>query len=338
MGFTGVVMAGGEGTRLRPLTERFPKPFVRIAGKPTIAYILERLVEAGAGQVILTTFYRPDQLLQGLGGGDRFGVPLFYSYEDTAMGTAGGVAKCRGLLNETFVVASGDVLADVDIASLVAEHKKSGADATIALTEVENPAEFGIVGVDRTGRIDRFKEKPKTPEETFSNLINAGIYVIEPHVLDLVPKEGAFDFSKQLWPKLLAEGMHIHGARLTGLWMDVGRPSDLLRAHASVGDRKGKRHQDRALVHPAGKVVASDLYPESVVGPRARVENSILYDGARVEDGAVVLNSILDDNAVVGPRAVVVDSVLGANARVKPDVRLTGARVPVDATVSETPP
>src|SRR5687767_2753191 len=110
MGFTAVVMAGGEGTRLRPLTERFPKPFVRIAGKPTIAYILERLVDAGADQVVLTTFYRPDRLLAGLGGGERFGVPLFYSYEDTALGTAGGVAKCRGLLRDTFVVASGDVL------------------------------------------------------------------------------------------------------------------------------------------------------------------------------------------------------------------------------------
>lgn len=323
-----VVMAGGEGTRLRPLTLDVPKPFIRVAGKPAMEYALDSLVKAGARDIIITTFYKPERLLAHLGGGSKLNARIFYSVEDEALGTAGGVAKCLPILgNDTVVVLSGDVIADVDIAALVHEHERSGAVATMALTQVENPTEFGIVGLDESGRIVRFKEKPKK-EEVFSNLVNAGIYVLSPAALRMIPQGESFDFSKQLFPKILESGGLLQGVRLSGFWMDVGRPADLLKASIALGKlHHGGSYRDGATVDPKAFVEASDLYASSIVEGGAHVSNSILYDGARVEADARVVGTILAPEAVVGRGARVTDCVLGRGARVRPGAVLDGARV-----------
>lgn len=329
-----VVMAGGEGTRLRPLTLDVPKPFIRVAGKPAIEYALERLAEAGVKDIIVTTFYKPERLIDHLGGGARLGARIFYSVEDEAMGTAGGVAKCLPIIgNDTCVVLSGDVIADVDVKALLEAHRKSGAIASMALTEVENVSEFGIVGLDDTGRIVRFKEKPKTPEETFSKLINTGIYVLEPEALREVPQGETFDFSKQLFPKLLAAGKHIQGIRIDGFWMDVGRPADLLTASRELSARHhGGAYHDGATIDPKASVEHADLYRGAKVAAGARVSRCILYDDARVEPDAVVEDSILAPEAVVGKGATVRDCVLGRGARVASGATITGERVAPHAT------
>lgn len=330
-----VVMAGGEGTRLRPLTLDVPKPFIRVAGKPAVEYALDNLVAAGVKDIIVTTFYKPERLIQHLAGGRRLGARIFYSVEDEAMGTAGGVAKCLPLLgDDTVVVLSGDVIADVNIKALVEAHKRSGAVATMALTTVDNPSEFGIVGLDETGRIVRFKEKPKTKEEIFSNLINAGIYVLEPEALRAIPEGETFDFSKQLFPKLLESGKRLQGVPLEGFWMDVGRPSDLLKASQALGARhvKGGSLREGAKLSPQAKLARSDCYPGSAVEAGADVSDSILYDGARVEQDAHVQGSILAPDAVVGKGARVSDCVLGRGARVKPGATLAGQKVEPGAT------
>jgi mannose-1-phosphate guanylyltransferase len=323
-----VVMAGGEGTRLRPLTLDVPKPFLRVAGKPAIEYALDALVAAGIQDIIVTTFYKPERLVQHLGGGARLKARIFYSVEDEAMGTAGGVAKCLPLTgDDTVVVLSGDVIADVNIKALVDAHARSGAVATMALTTVENPTEFGIVGLDETGRIVRFLEKPKK-EEVFSNLINAGIYVLSPEALREVPPGANFDFSKNLFPKLLSSGRKLQGVTLEGFWMDVGRPSDLLKASHALGE---KHHhgslREGAKVSPQARLVRTDLYAGSAVEGNAHVEDCILYDGARVEDMAHVTGTILAPDAVIGAGARVSDCVLGRGARVKPGATLTGEKV-----------
>lgn len=322
-------MAGGEGTRLRPLTLDVPKPFIRVAGKPAMEYALDALVKAGIREIIVTTFYKPERLIQHLGGGSRLGARIFYSVEDEAMGTAGGVAKCLPLLaNDTVVVLSGDVIADVDVKALLDAHKKSGAVATMALTKVEDPREYGIVGLDASGRIVRFLEKPKSKEEAFSNLINAGIYVLSPEALREVPQGSTFDFSKQLFPKLLAAGKRLQGVRIEGFWMDVGRPQDLLKASHELGARhRGGPFVEGAKVDVKAKVSATDLYPGAAVEAGALVEGSILYEGARVEADAVVRGSILAAEAVVGKGARVTDCVLGKGARVRPGAAVSGEKL-----------
>ncbi|MEA3199355.1 MAG: mannose-phosphate guanylyltransferase [Thermoplasmata archaeon] len=323
-----VVMAGGEGTRLRPLTLDVPKPFLRVAGKPAIEYALDALVAAGVQDIIVTTFYKPERLIQHLAGGARLKARIFYSVEDEAMGTAGGVAKCAPLLgDDTVIVLSGDVIADVNVRALVDAHKRSGAVATMALTTVDNPTEFGIVGLDETGRIVRFKEKPKA-EEVFSNLVNAGIYVLSPEALREVPQGQTFDFSKQLFPKLLESGRRLQGVPLEGFWMDVGRPADLLKASLALGQKHhGGTLREGAKVSPQARVARTDLYPGAAVEGSAHVEDCILYDGARVEDQARVTGTILAPDAVIGAGAKVADCVLGRGARVKPGATLTGERV-----------
>lgn len=325
-----VVMAGGEGTRLRPLTLDVPKPFIRVAGKPAMEYALDALVAAGIQDIIVTTFYKPERLMQTLGGGTRLGARIFYSVEDEALGTAGGVAKCLPLIGEhTTVVLSGDVIADVNVKALVDSHVKSGAVATMALTEVDDPREYGIVGLDDTGRIVRFKEKPKTKEETFSNLVNAGIYVLSPAALHEVPQGVPFDFSKQLFPKLLESGKRLQGVRLEGFWMDVGRPADLLKASQALG----QRHRNASLleagakVDPKARLARTDVYAGAAVEAGAVVDDSILYDGARVEADAHVAGTILAPEAVVGRGARVTDCVLGRGARVKPGATVSGLKL-----------
>jgi len=332
-----VVMAGGEGTRLRPLTHDVPKPFLRVAGKPAIEYALDALIAAGIKDIIVTTFYKPERLIDHLAGGARLKARIFYSVEDQAMGTAGGVAKCLPILGEdTVVVLSGDVIADVNVGALVEAHKKSGAVATMALTRVEDVREFGIVGLDETGRIVRFKEKPKTPEETFSDLINTGIYVLSPEALRAVPEGATFDFSKDLFPKLLEGGKHLQGVPIEGFWMDVGRPADLITASHALGEKRGRSEglRESAKVDAKARLARVDCYPGSAIEAGATVEDSILYEGARVEADAQVRGSILAPDAVIGKGARVSDCVLGRGAKVKPGATLAGQKVEPGQTAS----
>lgn len=323
-----VVMAGGEGTRLRPLTLDVPKPFLRVAGKPAIEYALEALVNAGVKDIIVTTFYKPERLMEHLKGGSRLNARIFYSVEDEAMGTAGGVRKCLPIIGDDItIVLSGDVIADINVKALVDAHKKSGAVATMALTRVDNPSEFGIVGLDDTGRIIRFKEKPKTKEETFSNLVNAGIYVLGPEALRAIPEGEVFDFSKQLFPKLLDTGQKLQGVTLEGFWMDVGRPSDLVKASTELGARRNKGGVREGKANPNAKVHNTDLYAGSAVDEGADVSDSILYDNAHIESRATVRNTILSPDATIGNGATVTDCVLGRGARVKPGATLTNEKI-----------
>ncbi len=337
-----VILAGGEGTRLRPLTATIPKPFVRVAGKPTIEYMIESLARGGFDDILLTTYYKPEELIQRLAGGTRMGARLFYSVEDDALGTAGGVARARAFLDDTFIVTSGDVVADVDVEALYKAHKESGALVTIALTRVENVTEFGIVGIGNDGTVDphagsgrilRFKEKPKQ-EEAFSNLVNAGIYVLEPKVFDYIPDGETFDFSRNLFPKLLENGEHMHGEVLNGLWMDVGRPHDLLGATKAMAERRGEwPYRKDCQVAADATVTETALYDGARVGSGAIVTGSLLFEDAAIGAAATVTGSILDQGARVGDGATVTECVLGKDAVVPAGMTVTGVKVDVGETV-----
>jgi mannose-1-phosphate guanylyltransferase len=237
---TAVILAGGEGTRLRPLTNTRPKPLLPVLGRPCVEYIIRSLADAGVGTAYLTCGYRSQDMVDALGDGRQFGLDMRFAFEDHPAGTAGAVKLLEGKLGDTVVVVSGDVLADVDIGSLVEVHRRKRAVATMALSTVDRPEEFGIVGLDDDGRIVRFKEKPRT-EEVFSNLINAGIYVLERKAVENIPAEEKFDFSKQLFPKLLGMGEPLYGVPLSGLWKDIGTPGDPLEVNLRTAARGTRR-------------------------------------------------------------------------------------------------
>ena len=209
-------MAGGEGTRLRPLTSNQPKPMVPIVGKPCMEHIVELLKEHGFEDVIVTVAFLPQAIRCYFGDGESLGVNISYSVEETPLGTAGSVRLATRRLDEPFLVISGDALCDVDLGAMLAAHRERGAAVTIGLKSVDNPLEFGIVVTDEDGRIERFLEKPSWGQ-VFSDTINTGIYVLEPEVLTHVPDDGPYDFSKELFPLLLEMGRPLYGHVFDGL-------------------------------------------------------------------------------------------------------------------------
>ncbi len=331
-----VVLAGGMGTRLRPLTNNRPKPLLSILGEPCVEYTLRSLSSAGVDQVILTAGYRAEDMINKIGNGRQLGINMEYNIEKTPAGTAGAVKLLESKLHGTFLVASGDVLADVDLKALVEQHKRTGAVATMALTRVDKPEEFGIVGLNEEGRIARFKEKPKT-EEVFSNLINAGIYVVEPEVLPLIPEGQMFDFSKNLFPKLLEKGLPIFGFPLSGLWKDIGRPSDLLEANILMAERRGKERTFPGMM-TQGKIVA-----EAFEGGGARLEGPLYLGrgvsigrgsqltkcaverGVRVGEEVRIENSLVMEESKISKRAAIKDSVIGHRCEIGPGVAVIGS-------------
>jgi NDP-sugar pyrophosphorylase family protein len=344
-GIAAVILAGGEGTRLRPLTNTRPKPLLPVLGKPCVEYIIRSLADAGVETAFLTCGYRSQDMVDALGNGKQFGLDLRFAFEEKPAGTAGAVKLLQDQLKGTIVVVSGDVLADVDIRSLVNYHREKGALATMALTTVDKPEEFGIVGLDTDGRIVRFKEKPKT-EEVFSNLINAGIYVLEPRALHDIPTGEKFDFSKQLFPKLLERGEKLYGMALNGLWKDIGRPRDLLDANLKMAERKGQEVKIDG-VNCSGRIVAAsfngrgfEVHGPSYIGDGAeigagsvlrscaigsgagigkevKISDSFLMDGCKIGEGSIMEGSLLGKGCVIGPGIKLVNSVLGDGVRLE---------------------
>ena len=327
-----VVMVGGKGTRLLPLTETKPKIILPVADRPCLWYLLRSLARAGIEEVILACGYKSEQMRDAIGDGSDLGISIVYSYEDEPLGTGGAMKLVEDRLDDVFVAANGDVFASIDVGAEIEEHIRTDASVTIALTPVENPCEFGIARVQDDGRITEFKEKPK-PEEVFSNLINAGVYVINRSVLGYVPEATFYDFSKDLVPRLMADGHRIQGFEVDGIWMDVGRPHDLLGANLAVASAEyadsdwatGGSEIDGPFYMGAGSDVSDSMISDSVVlagssvsgsdldrvlvmrncrVQDAKLENSILGDGCIIGKGAVVRNAVLADNTVIGPGEV----------------------------------
>ncbi|OGS47161.1 MAG: hypothetical protein A3K66_07745 [Euryarchaeota archaeon RBG_16_67_27] len=341
-----VVLAGGEGTRLQPLTYKRPKPLMPVAGRPCIDYVLRSLVSSGFHEIVVTTAYLSDTLIRSIGDGLDYNASILYSFEENPAGTAGAVRRVGDFIDDTFIVAMGDLLADVDFKGLYEFHKRKGGAVTIALTEVDDPTQYGIVGLDADGRIAKFKEKP-TKEEAFSRLANAGIYVLEPEVLDFVPSDQKFDFAKDLFPKLLSKGVVLFGQRLTGVWMDIGRPHDLWKASMEVVRREGRPFRRAGIVSEGPVILEADVALEDGVtllgpcylGPAVAVnrggvvDNACLYESARLEGGAVVRNSIVLEGSVVGPHAEIVDSVVSRNCVVEAGARIASSIIGEDMTI-----
>jgi mannose-1-phosphate guanylyltransferase / phosphomannomutase len=319
-----VVMAGGEGTRLRPLTSNQPKPMVPIVGKPCMEHIIELLRRHGFEDVIVTVAFLPQAIRGYFGSGEGLGVDIGYSVEESPLGTAGSVRLAAGRLDDTFLVISGDALCDVDLTALVAAHREKGASVTIGLKAVENPLEFGIVVTDEDGRVERFLEKPSWGQ-VFSDTINTGIYVIEPEVLKHIPQDRPYDFSKELFPLLLDMGRPIYGHVFDGYWQDIGNLDQYRQANFDALDESVSLEIDgiriRGNIWLGDGVDLDDL--DAIAGPAylgnyCRVGRgahvgpyTVLSSSVTVRERGRVLRSIVDTSTYIGRSTEVVGAIIG---------------------------
>ena len=322
-------MVGGKGTRLLPLTETRPKIILPVADRPCLWYLLRSLAMGGIKEVILACGYKSELMRRTIGDGSDLGLSIEYSYEDEPLGTGGAMKLVEDRLDDTFVAANGDVFASIDVSGEIEIHQRTGAAVSIALTPVENPCEFGIARVDDEMRITEFKEKPK-PEEVFSNLINAGVCVLQKDVLADVPKNTFYDFSKDLVPRLMSEGRRIQGYQVDGIWMDVGRPRDLLGANLAIADAEYADRDwkapgcalDGSIYMGPGASAHGSRLTDAVILSQASVRSSnlnrvLVMDGCEI-NGADLTNVILGEGCRVGKGAKVSNSVLADGTVVKP--------------------
>jgi mannose-1-phosphate guanylyltransferase/phosphomannomutase len=330
-----VVMAGGEGTRLRPLTSNQPKPMVPIVGKPCMEHILELLRRHGLTNVVVTVAFLPQAIRSYFGDGENLGLSIEYSVEESPLGTAGSVRLASDRLDDTVLVISGDALCDIDLGEIIRVHKEKNAAVTIGLKSVENPLEFGIVVTDEDGRVERFLEKPSWGQ-VFSDTINTGIYVLEPEVLRHVPRNRPFDFSKELFPLLLEMGRPIYGHICDGYWQDIGNLDQYRQANFDALDEKVSLEVSGLRVRGdvwVGEGVEIDdvegvegpafignyctISPESSVGPY-----SILGPGTTLRERGRVARSVIDASCYIGRSAVVEGAILGRNCDVRSHARV----------------
>jgi mannose-1-phosphate guanylyltransferase len=336
-----VIMVGGKGTRLRPLTDTRPKPILPVLDKPCLMYLIESLARAGISEIILACGYKSEKMAYEIGNGGNLGIDIEYSYENQPMGTAGAIKLLEDRLEDTFVAVNGDVFADINVTKEIEIHRKTRAIVTLALTQVENPCEFGIARTDEGGRILEFKEKPR-PEEAFSNLINAGVYVVEKRALSDVPKGQMFDFSKELLPILLNRGERIQSYNLDGMWRDVGRPADLLGANLDMAEKRfkekvwnGTNLSGSEITKPfyAGKgtTVTNTILNAVIVLEESFIRDSILKRSMVMKncsiDSAEISGSILGEGCMVHSGAVIIDSVLGDGTVIEQNVRMEGNEI-----------
>jgi mannose-1-phosphate guanylyltransferase / phosphomannomutase len=318
-----VIMAGGEGTRLRPLTANIPKPMMPLANRPMMEHIVGLLREHGFDDIVVTVAFLPQAIRTYFGDGSEFGVRMVYATEESPLGTAGSVRNAMDELDERFLVISGDVLTDIDLSAIVRFHEERGALATIALKAVENPLEFGIVITRDDGSIERFLEKP-TWGEVFSDTVNTGIFVLEPQIFDYIPAGVAVDFSSEVFPRLLDDGRPIFGSVADGYWEDVGTLDAYLRAHHDVLD--GRVDVDMpgfSLSEGVWLGEGAEIDPAAVIhGP------ALIGDNCRVEAGTTVGDyTVLGQNVTVRRDAYLQRSVVHDNAYIADGVRLRGAVV-----------
>ena len=324
-----VVLVGGRGTRLRPLTLTTPKQMLPVAGRPMIERVLAHLAAHGVDEVILSLGYRPDAFRHAYPDGSCGGVRLHYAVEPQPLDTAGGIAFAarHAGVAETFVVQNGDVLTTLDVSGLVDFHRGHKGMATIALTAVEDPSRYGVVATDAGGRVTAFVEKPE-PGEAPSRFINAGTYILEPEVLELIADDRPVSIEREVFPSLVAAGQ-LYAQPSTAEWVDAGTAATYLDANLSLARREDHWVDPGARIDPAAVVTESIISAGAAVARGATVQWALVMAGARVGPGATVRHSIIGSGAVVGDGAVIEAlSMVGDRATVAAGAAMSGAVTP----------
>lgn len=335
-----LILAGGKGTRLRPLTVYTPKPIVPVINRPFLLYQIEILRRAGVTDIILSLNYQPDKIEYLLGDGLKYGVNLRFLTEPQPLGTAGAYKFAAEEIRETTIVFNGDILTDLDISQVIKSHREKEAEATIVLTPVENPAAYGLVETAEENKVLRFLEKPK-PEEIANltiNNINAGIYVLEPGVLDLIPKGENYSFEYGVFPALLKKQKPFFAYILDkNYWRDIGTPQSYLQAHHDFlgGKIKGfkfEKAENTEIATTAAIDKTSVIGEDCIIKPNARIINSVLGEGVHVEEKAVIENSIVWSHAHIAASAEIKNAVIGRSCYIGNNVSVKDGAILGDKT------
>ena len=342
-------MAGGEGTRLRPMTANQPKPLLPVVNKPIMEHVLLLLKRHGFTETVVTVQFLASLVRNYFGDGEDVGMSLQYATEEMPLGTAGSVKNAEDELRaDPFLVISGDALTDIDLSALVRYHKKNGALVTVALTRVPNPLEFGIIIVDEDGRIQRFLEKP-TWGQVFSDTVNTGIYVMEPEVLAEVPAGVSVDWSSDVFPQLLKSGAPLYGWIADGYWEDVGSHESYLKAQADVLSGRVEAEIGGFEVSPGVWIrEGAEVDPEALlsgplcVGDYAKIEAgaqlrefTVVGSNVVVKEGAFLHRAVVHNNVYVGQGTTLRGCVIGKNTDVMGSARIEEGAVIGDECVIE---
>ena len=336
-----LILAGGKGTRLRPLTNNVPKPIMPIGNEPFLLRQIQSLKNAGVSEIILSTGYHPLAIEKALGDGSRYGVRLKYLVEPAPLGTAGAYKFAEQFLHTSTIVLNGDILTDIDLNEVANQHRRTNSTATIVLTPVENPSAYGLVETDRENQVLRFLEKPKAEELSRINIntINAGIYVLEPHVLDLIPKSENYSFEYGVFPALLAnsENFRAFVAR-DNYWLDIGTPQRYLQAHDDLINGKIRNlsfggNGNFKFSGDAEIDRQSWIAEDCIIKPKAKIINSVLGRGVVIEENTIVQNSVIWAGTEINSSTAVYDSIIGSECRIGKNVMLPNGSVLGDKTI-----
>jgi mannose-1-phosphate guanylyltransferase len=311
-----IFLAGGKGSRLRPLTDKVPKPMVPIMNKPLIERTMVHLKTSGINQIVMSSCYRFQDIEDYFGNGEKLGLEIEYIVEDKPMGTGGAIRKAGTGVDKTFIVFNSDILSDLNIKKMLEFHKKSKAIATIAVTKVENPSAYGVIACDKKGYAKSFIEKPE-PNEDASHYVNAGIYIFEPGILDEIPQNKVISVERDIFPKLLDKGLKIAVFRDDSYWIDIGTIKKYLQTHKDIMHGKcklvGHRFNSQRIV--VGKNVK--IHPEAkIIGP-VYIGNNVKISGKSTINGSVIGN-----NVTIGEGNRIVGSVLWDNINLGSDIKL----------------
>ncbi len=326
-----VIMAGGLGTRLRPLTDNIPKSLIPVAGRPVILYLIDSFSTISK-DYILTVSYKYEKIVELFSGKLASKGNFLFSVEKDPLGTAGGLKKAEQFLEEAFLVGNADTVFKENMKDLLKFHLNKKNVITIGLTRVDNPSEFGVVKL-KDGEIIQFQEKPK--ENAISNLANAGIYVMEPEIFDYIEKGKVSDIAKNLIPSLQESKKRIGGYEIKGTWIDIGRPRDLIRANMEmskpVQDKQGFRGKiylgKNVKIGKNVNIQNSAIYDRVIISDNVTINNSVIYDNSQIGEGSKVENSILSFNSVLGEGVIVNDSVIGGGLLLRKGGKIEGSIV-----------
>lgn len=348
-----VILVGGLGTRLRPLTCNTPKPMIPLVNQPFIELMLLRLRDQGIDEVVLAVQYLAEQFIAALGDGSRLNMKLHIIEEPEPRGTAGAVKNVEHLLDGTTFVFNGDVMTDLDLQAMLAYHREKQSKVTISLTPVDDPTQFGLVEMEKDSRVRRFLEKPRA-EDITTDLINAGTYIIEPEMLRYVPPNQFYMFERGLFPVVLQTGDAMFGFPSRAYWTDIGKPQTYLDVHHDILIGKvrhafqGIQIADRvwvegdADIHPTAQVVGPVVIGHGVsigrgarvigptvigngctIGPEASMEGVVLWDGNQIGEGATLRNCVLGRNNEIGAKSLITDgAIISDNCSLGPENRL----------------
>jgi mannose-1-phosphate guanylyltransferase len=341
-----VVLVGGQGTRLRPLTLSAPKPMLPTAGLPFLTHLLSRIADAGIEHVVLGTSYKAGVFESEFGDGSKLGLQIDYVVEDEPLGTGGGIANVsEKLRHDTTLVFNGDILSGADLRALLDCHENNGADVTLHLVRVGDPRAFGCVPTDSEGMVTAFLEKTQDPP---TDQINAGCYVFKREVIDRIPKGRALSVEREVFPGLLSDGLRVCGYVDSSYWRDMGTPDDFVRGSAdlvrgiapspALGGQRGEMLvHDGAAVAPGALLIGGTVVGRGAeIGAGARLDGAVIFDGAQIGAGAVIERSIIGFGARIGPRALIRDGVIGDGADIGARCELLrGARVWPGVTIPD---